>query len=227
MNDDFKSDPAIDNLKMLLLSDHEHLEDLGGRNPRDSNREQIYARGNGYVTVEENKNISATYRKLLLEYLETSKSQKLRHAAARALLVWPEKDYGLRVAEWGVWMNDHGKMKLAESSIDSNPKFVHTTGNKLSGVRRRIDIMNAGDLSKVDSDVKQFHRFARPTHTCKPVINIYADRPMAVDIHTKIQSGQPWFAYPVPDDLSAMISSLVELETTRFLAAQRMTCCWG
>jgi len=41
----------------------------------------------------------------------------------------PAVGYRLRVAEWGVWINCKGQLKVVQSVIDEIPKFVHRTGN--------------------------------------------------------------------------------------------------
>ena len=61
-----------------------------------------------------------------------------RIAAARALVSWPPKQYRLRVAEWGVWINCKGQLKLVQSVIDEIPKFVHRTGNSCESLADRV-----------------------------------------------------------------------------------------
>ena len=59
-------------------------------------------------------------------------SSEERTAAARALLRWPPAKYRFRMAEWGVWINDGGELKLLQSVIEEIPPFVHRTGNTTS-----------------------------------------------------------------------------------------------
>jgi hypothetical protein len=55
------------------------------------------------------------------------------------LLSWPPENYKLRVAEWGVWINDGGKLKLMQSVLDEIPPFVHRTGNPIGDFKDRIN----------------------------------------------------------------------------------------
>ena len=66
-------------------------------------------------------------------------SSEERMAAARALLAWPPADYRLRVAEWGVWINDGGQLKLVQSVLDEIPPFVHRTGNTVASLSDRLN----------------------------------------------------------------------------------------
>ena len=113
-----------------------------------------------------------------------AKSPAIRHAAARGLLTWPNEDYQLRVAEWGVWINVDGKFHLAQSVVDEIPKFVHSTGDDLASFTERMSVSTIID---------------------KPVMHITVDRPMVVDIDVRIEGGRPWFSYPVPDDYSIQL----------------------
>ena len=112
-------------------------------------------------------------------------SSEERMAAARALLAWPPADYRLRVAEWGVWINDGGQLKLAQAVLDEIPPFVHRTGNTVASLSDRlIPIMVI----------------------TKPIMHFTADRPLAADVEVLISQGRPWFAYPRPDDFTMLAS---------------------
>jgi hypothetical protein len=104
-----------------------------------------------------------------------------RIAAARALVGWPPAHYRLRVAEWGVWINDGGQLKLVQSVLDEIPKFVHRTGNKAASLADRL----------VPGLV-----------VSKPIVHLTADVPLAADVQVLIASGRPWFAFPRPDDFT-------------------------
>lgn len=105
-----------------------------------------------------------------------------RTAAARALVAWPPKQYSLRLAEWGIWLDDHGKLSLAKSVLEEIPPFVHQLGNS--------------------SDTLPLNRFNGPLVISKPIIHLTADHPLAVDLDVAISLGRPWCAYPRPDDLT-------------------------
>jgi len=119
-----------------------------------------------------------------------------RAAAARALLTWPPADYRLRVAEWGVWLNDEGDLKLTRAVLDEIPDFVHRTGNRLASFDDRL------------------HKIVIVT---KPIVQITVDRPLAVDFDVLISRGRPWFAYPRPDDFT-----LTAAPVTRRSEGQRL-----
>jgi hypothetical protein len=117
----------------------------------------------------------------LLKMMTCGVTVQEREAAARALVTWPPRRYHLRLAEWGVWMNQSGQLALTKSLIDEIPEFVHRTGNP--------------------SDQFQSY-FLFPTFIFKPIVHLTVSTPMAVDIDVRIQSGRPWFAFPKPDDYS-------------------------
>ena len=104
-----------------------------------------------------------------------------RTAAASALINWPPQNYRLRYAEWGVWLDDNGDLKLVQSVLDEIPPFVHQTGNPLGEFQKRL---------------------VRIMSITKPVVHITADRPMAIDLEIQIRQGRPWYAYPLPDDFA-------------------------
>jgi hypothetical protein len=107
-----------------------------------------------------------------------------RSAAARALLSWPPPDYALRVAEWGVWINDDGEFKLAQAVIDETPPFVHRIGNSAESLADRVNPIMI---------------------VTKPIIHLTVDQPMAVDVDVLVSQGRPWLAFPRPDDFSATV----------------------
>ena len=107
-----------------------------------------------------------------------------RIAAARALVSWPPEQYRLRVAEWGVWINCKGQLKLVQSVIDEIPKFVHRTGNSCESLADRV----GGDIS-----------------VTKPILHLTADRALAADVQVRIAEGRPWFAFPRPDDFTLFL----------------------
>jgi hypothetical protein len=102
-----------------------------------------------------------------------------REAAARALVAWPPESFHLRVAEWGLWLENQGHLALSKSIADEIPPFVHRTGNSLA-------------------DVGTYFRY--PSEVTKPIVHLTSDVPMAVDVEIAIRAGRPWFAYPCPDD---------------------------
>jgi hypothetical protein len=104
-----------------------------------------------------------------------------RTAAASALVSWPPENGPFRFAEWGVWIDDAGELKLAKSVLDEIPPFVHQTGNPLREFQNRVSQIMV---------------------ITKPVVHITAERPMAIDLEIQIRQGRPWYAYPQPDDFA-------------------------
>ena len=104
-----------------------------------------------------------------------------REAAARSLVTWPPTHYRLRVAEWGVWINNNGQMALAKAVLDEIPPFVHRTGNPTDSF---------GSY------------FLYPSSVTKPIVHLTSDVPLAVDVEAQISEGRPWFGYPMPDDFA-------------------------
>jgi hypothetical protein len=104
-----------------------------------------------------------------------------RTAAASALVNWPPENGQFRFAEWGVWLDDAGELKLAKSVLDEIPPFVHQTGNPLREFQNRVSQIMV---------------------ITKPVVHITAERPMAIDLEIQIRQGRPWYAYPQPDDFA-------------------------
>jgi len=108
-----------------------------------------------------------------------------RTAAARALVTWPPDYYTLRVAEWGVWIDNEGKLDLVESVLAENPPFVHGTANSVASLpRNRFDGPFANPM---------------PMTVTKPIVHLTARYPLAVDLEVAIQGGRPWYTYPRPD----------------------------
>ena len=125
--------------------------------------------------------LPAAMRAALETMMLDGPSSEERMAAARALLAWPPADYRLRVAEWGVWINDGGQLKLAQSVLDEIPPFVHRTGNTVASLSDRLNPIMI---------------------ITKPIMHFTADRPLAADVEVLIAQGRPWFAYPRPDDFT-------------------------
>jgi hypothetical protein len=120
--------------------------------------------------------------------IREGKTSVEREAAARALLNW-QQDYKLRVAEWGVWINVQGELKLVQSINDEIPPFVHRTGNSVQSIEVGINFP------------QPTFNFA-PMIVTKPVLHLHTDRLMAIDVQILITDGRPWFAYPEPDDFT-------------------------
>ncbi len=131
--------------------------------------------------------LPATIRDALEQRMLAGETAEERTAAARALVTWPTEGYRLRVAEWGVWINDGGELKLIQSVLDEIPPFVHRTGNRFASFRDRIN---------------------RIMIVTKPIVHLTVDRPLAVDLDVKIAWGRPWYAYPRPDDFSTNVGML-------------------
>ncbi len=108
-----------------------------------------------------------------------------RTAAARALVSWPPPSYSLRIAEWGVWIDDGGQLKLVQSVLDEIPPFVHQTGNAADSFADRINQIMV---------------------ITKPIVHLTSDVPLAVDLEVLIRQGRPWYAYPRPDDFAIAAS---------------------
>jgi hypothetical protein len=105
-----------------------------------------------------------------------------RTAAARALIGWPPAEYSLRVAEWGVWIDEGGERLTTKGVLEEIPGFVHRTGNSLASLPR-----NRVELQLI---------------VTKPIIHLTADRPLAVDLEISIAGGRPRYAFPRPDTLT-------------------------
>lgn len=107
---------------------------------------------------------------------------EVRSAAARAARNWNPSDCKLRVAEWGVWINEGESLTLAQSIIDEIPPFVHQVGNDMASIKK----------GRTNSLII----------VTKPIIHFSSDRPLVVDVSVKISAGRPWFGYPMPDDFA-------------------------
>ena len=131
---------------------------------------------------ERQAKIPASARDSLERTMLHGATDEERTAAARALVAWPPKDYSLRLSEWGVWIDDQGKLGLAKSVLEENPPFVHRIGNPNGSLlmNRSIGVMAIS----------------------KPIVHLTADRPLAVDLQVAITKGRPWYAYPRPDDIT-------------------------
>ena len=104
-----------------------------------------------------------------------------RTAAAGVLVNWPPENGRFRFAEWGVWLDEAGELKLAQTVLDEIPPFVHRTGNPLREFRSRVN---------------------QNMFITKPVVHITANRAMAIDLEVLITQGRPWYGYPRPDDFA-------------------------
>jgi hypothetical protein len=124
--------------------------------------------------------LPASVRDRIEQLMLTGTTSAEREAGARALVNWPPKGYQLRYAEWGVWLSDHGEMKLARRMLEANPPFVHQTHNAAAGYEKRLP----GTVFISN----------------KPVVHLTAEQPLAVDVGIMMHRGRPWSAYPRPDD---------------------------
>jgi hypothetical protein len=89
----------------------------------------------------------------------------------------------LRIAEWGVWIAAGPlSLPMTREQIASIPPFVHATGDV------------ADDLAK---QIESPH-----PNIFKPVVHLTVDVPLAVDLQIMFRQGRPWFAYPLPDELT-------------------------
>lgn len=107
---------------------------------------------------------------------------EVRSAAARFVRNWVPEEYRLRVAEWGVWINQGEDLVLAQSIIDEIPPFVHRVGN---------------DQNSINVD-----RSKSMIIVTKPIIHFSVDQPLVIDLSVRIAEGRPWFGFPMPDDFS-------------------------
>lgn len=126
--------------------------------------------------------IPATLRDRLEEMMLEGETTEERTAAARALVAWPPEKYELRLAEWGVWIDEGDKLLLARSVLEENPPFVHGTGNPVASLAR--------------------NRYEGVIVVTRPIIHLTADRPLAIDLEVSITHGRPWYAFPRPDQFT-------------------------
>ena len=114
--------------------------------------------------------------------LTNDPSPQVRSAAARAARNWNPENYRLRVAEWGVWINEDENLTLAQSIIDEIPPFVHRVGNDMASITN----------GRTNSIIV----------VTKPIIHFEVNAPMVVDVSVRIRAGRPWFGFPMPDDFA-------------------------
>jgi hypothetical protein len=133
--------------------------------------------------------VDAAVRPILQRMMLQGASASEREAAARALVIWPPANYQLRVAEWGVWIDNNAHLALAKSILDEIPPFVHRTGNRTGSF---------GDY------------FLYPSAVFKPIVHLTSNLPLAADVEVHIRQGRPWFAYPKPDDFAMETSGTDE-----------------
>jgi hypothetical protein len=126
--------------------------------------------------------VPARLREALEARMLGGKTLEERSAAARALVGWPPDKYTLRIAEWGVWIDDRDRGHLKQAILEEIPPFVHTTGNPLTSLVR--------------------NRYDGPITITKPILHLTASCPLAVDIEIHIEGGRPWYVYPRPDALT-------------------------
>ena len=128
----------------------------------------------------EPKSLPGNLRDRFEDFMVNGACQEVREAAARILKLRVPDDYHLRVAEWGVWINEGASLTLAESIIDEIPPFVHQSGNSVAAIKE----------GRTNSII----------YITKPIIHIEVNKPLVVDLAVKISNGRPWFGYPLPDD---------------------------
>jgi hypothetical protein len=104
-----------------------------------------------------------------------------RAAAARALVSWPPDDYQFRVASCHVWFDDGRQRRRPDANMCPEPSFLHHV------CRPSEDAADDLDMTFVWSQNAVFFR---------------TNRPMAIDLQTRMEHGRPWYAYPGPDDLT-------------------------
>lgn len=153
--------------------------DVGGvvSSPQPNGWWPRYAEHN--LAHEPTISIPISVRDTLAKMMTSGASAEEREAAARTLVVWPPDHYRLRLAEWGVWIQNENHMALAQSILDEIPPFVHRTGNPIS-------------------DFQDY--FLYPMMVTKPIVHLTVDVPLAADVEVHIREGRPWFGYPKPDD---------------------------
>ncbi|MEM7457357.1 MAG: hypothetical protein AAF456_23680 [Planctomycetota bacterium] len=132
--------------------------------------------------------ISSVFQSRFLKLMTDDPDETVRNAAARAVVNWQDDGYQLRVAEWGVWINEGEDLVLAESIIDEIPPFVHQAGDDYASIR----------------DGRTFSMII----VTKPILHINVDQPMAIDLSVWIDEGRPWFGFPKPDDFSVFGQSM-------------------
>lgn len=132
--------------------------------------------------------VDPSVRSSLQKLLTDGSTQAERDAAARTLVSWPPDRYRLRLAEWGVWIDNNGQMAMARKVLEEIPPFVHRTGN---GINTFGDFFDFPIITRLGYF---------PTVVTKPIIHITADTAMSVDLEVHIRDGRPWFAFPLPSN---------------------------
>lgn len=140
-----------------------------------------YSQSHGNDDIVPNASFSRRDRRRVAKWMRSAETAGEREAAARVLTFHPPKDYELRLAEWGVWINTGGNMRLLKSVLDEIPEFVdRTTGSPTTVVHGY---------------------FEREVGITKPIVHLTASQPLAVNLAVRIREGTPCFAYPRPDHL--------------------------
>lgn len=120
-------------------------------------------------------------QQLVLDRLLNDKDAGVRAAAARLLRNHVPDDYQLRIAEWGVWINDNEHLVLTRSILDEIPEFVHRTNDSIDDIAKDRQIF---------------------LPVTKPILHFQVDQPLVIDLSIRIYFGRPWFVYPIADDYS-------------------------
>ena len=130
-------------------------------------------------------------RKRLREILLGEKDPDLRDAASMALAEFerswdphpqPRRLAGLKVHEWGVFL-DAGKTLIPPEKVLSDlPAFVHR--------------------SEIGADELWSSRSYSPTRVTKPVLFFYAPEPSCLLLQVRFFEGRPWTFYPHATDYS-------------------------
>ena len=58
--------------------------------------------------------IAVSTRSRFEQAMVAGSSDVEREAAARAIVAWPPENYRLRIAEWGVWVENDGHLSMAQ-----------------------------------------------------------------------------------------------------------------
>ncbi len=129
--------------------------------------------------------IPANVRPILERMMVEGATSPEREAAARALVAWPPDGLQFRLAEWGVWISNNGRIASISSIFGDIPPFVHRTGNPLS-------------------EFNSYLYFETPSMSpvLKPIAHLTTNVVFAADLEVHIREGRPWFVYPLPDDFA-------------------------
>ena len=117
----------------------------------------------------------------ILDRMLNDPNSDVRSAAARLLGNHTPETYQLRIAEWGVWINDNEELVLTRSVLDEVPDFVHRTNDSIEEITENRQLF---------------------VPVTKPIIHFQVDQPLVIDLSIRIARGRPWFVYPIPDDYS-------------------------